>query len=533
MTDRWTASFSARETAFEALVGDARRLCDRGADTEAAHAVSIAAEYAWRCPFGAFSSPELEAILGQLAGRLTSGRAIADRSNHEGVLHIATRTLGVGGHTRILRQWLEGDRTRTHDLIVTDQGPRPLPSAISRAVGSSGGTIRDLSGLDLRERARVLRNTAAGHRFCVVHQDPSDVVPSLALAIEPRGWSTILVDHADHVFWLGGGMADIVAHTRPMAVSMASRHRGLSGDGATIIPLPFDLPLAKMNKAAARADLGIRSHEVVILSIASEYKYGQAASAHFLDALEPLLTRFSELRVLVVGPRSRGRWQLAADRFGERVQAVGQQTEIANYLAAADIYIDSYPFPSFTSAMQAAQNGLPTLGRGATHPDLAYLQLDDEAGGSAITWVAGDIGLVKTLAHWIEDPQARGEAGTAAAEAVRRLPRGEDWLRSIEQTYARAAISPAAPAAGQLVAPRIPIRLAEAVADAHHYGRIDGAFFHALVRSDSGGHTTTRGVRTARTLWRVRADHLSQRALADLWRDRARAGMTRLGLPRL
>ncbi len=521
----WSASFATRERVFGALVDDARRLCAAGDDAEAANAVSIAAEYAWRCPFGVVASPELEAILHELGPRLFGDDQANGAVPTAGVLHVATHALSVGGHTRILRQWVRGDSARTHDLALTAQQGRPVPSDIVRAIEATGGTVHDLSASPITERVRALRAIAATRRFCVVHQDPSDVVPSLALSAGPRTWSTILVDHADHVFWLGTKMADVVAHLRPAAIALAARHRGLPATAATMILLPFEPAAASPDREAARERLGIRPADVVVLSVASEYKFGDGTSAHFLDGLECVLSRHDQLQVLVVGPRPTGRWRAAAERFSGRVRAVGVQADIGRYLAAADIYVDSHPFPSFTSAMQAAQQGLPTLGRRATHPDVAYLQLDDEAGGAAITWAADDAALATIISHWVQDAQARRRAGHAAAEAVRCVSRDDEWRRSIERTYGRAAEICTGPAA-QDVARRLPVRLAEAVADAHHWGRVDGAFVHAMARDWRGGSARAHATRCARTLWRMRADRRSQQALFGIWRDRA---ATRLG----
>jgi hypothetical protein len=520
MTSGWQRSFAARERAFEALTADARRLCSRGDDVQAAFAVQLAAEYAWRCPFGRLSSPELESILQRLAGRMCPARPGDDDAAGGGVLHVASRALSVGGHTRIVREWVKADAARTHDLALTDQRGEPVPANLARAIASTGGTVHDLAGSKLNARAQALRRLAAGHRFCVVHQDPSDVVPSLALTTVPRAWSTVLVDHADHVFWLGTGMADVVAHLRPAAARLAARHRGLCESETTIVPLPMGRPPDRADRWSARERLGIGPDEVLVLSIASEYKFGHATSAHFLDPLEPLLARHEQLRVLIVGPEPLGRWQLAADRRGGRVQAVGPKADVSAYLSAADIYIDSFPFPSFTSVMQAAQLGLPALGRRAAHPDLAYLQLDDVVGGSAVTWVGDDAQLAATVERWVEDPTSRYRAGAAAAEAVRRLPGAEEWLGSIGRTYALASRRGDLVTRSDALAEPLPARLAEALAEAHHQGRIDGAFFHALVRDRRGGDARVRARTALRTAWRTRGDRASQRALFALWRDR-------------
>jgi len=523
VTEDWAAGFVARENAFEALVGDAMRLHARGDHAEAAIAVQIAAEYAWRCPFGVFSDPRLETLLQRLGDRLCPADPLGPDAGQllgGGVLHIATKLLSVGGHSRILCRWIEADRTRTHSIALTEQRLHPLPERIQAAISAGGGRVHDLSAIPIAERARALRGLAAHHRFCVVHQDPADVVPSLALVARPRAWSTIVVDHADHVFWLGTRMADVVAHLRPAAAAMAAAHRGLPPQTAAIIPIPLDPAGAGVQREIARGSLGLRADEVLVLSIASEYKYG-SGTPHFLDALEPLIDRHPLVRVLMVGPRPAGRWRAAERRFAGRVRAVGPQPDISRYLAAADLYVDSYPLPSFTSAILAAQHGLPTLGRQAAHPDLAYLQFDNEAVREALTWAANDAAVAAVVERWVQDPGARRRCGQAAAEAVGRLTEGVEWLRSLENAYAQAEQGRPEVTGHRASVTRIPELLAYALADAHHGGRVDGAFVNAVVRHHEVSGAPARFRRAVRTLWRTRADRQTRKAWEALWRARA------------
>lgn len=497
------------------MVADAQRLLVRGADAEAALAVSIAAEYAWRCPFGCLASPPLEAILHSLAQRLAPA-SMPTQPPSDRVLHVVTKALDVGGLSGILCRWIEADRTRSHDVVLTGQHGQPLPIRLVPVITSSGGTLNDLSGMGLFDRVRMLRSLAGAHRYCVVHQDPSDVVVGLALMTEPRAWSTIVVDHADHVFWLGARMADVVAHTRGAAVAVAAAYRGLPESTAAIIPIPLDRADVEVDRAGARARLGLMPDHVLITSVGSEYKYGNATSTHFLDALEPLLTRYAGLSVMAVGPRLSGRWQAAAARFPGRVQAVGPRADIRPFLAAADIYVDSYPLPSFTSAMHAAQMGLPTICRRFPHPDLAYLELDDERVAAAVTWARGDAEVTDIVGSWVGNPSARRRCGMAAATAMRRPPHGGDWPGTLERTYrqAEARIAEVGERPGRVS--NMPVLLAEAIADAHHWGGIDAAFVNVVLRRHRGFAVPVDVRGSARTLWRVRGDHATSRAWSDL-----------------
>jgi hypothetical protein len=506
------------------MVTDAQRLFARGEDDSAALAVGIAAEYAWRCPFGRLASPPLEGILYGLAQRVLPAARLTPPPS-DSVLHVATKALGVGGLSGLLCRWIETDSARTHDVVLTGQEGQRLATRLLPAIRSSGGTLHDLTGMRLTDRVRTLRTLASAHRYCVVHQDPSDVVVGLALMIEPRSWSTIVVDHADHVFWLGARMADVVAHTRPAAVAIAATHRGLPESTATIIPIPLDRADVNVDRASARARLGLTSDQILIASVASEYKYGNATSRHFLDAIEPLLMRYAGLNVIAVGPRLSGRWRAAAARFPGRVQAVGPRRDLGTFLAAADIYIDSYPLPSFTAVIHAAQMGLPTVCRRFPHPDLAYLELDDERVVTAVNWAQSDAEVTEIVGSWVENLPARRRSGAAAAATMLRMSERDDWLRTLERAYLQAETRAAGVVERACRVTKMPALLTEAVADAHHGGGLDAAFLNVVLRRHHAFEAPVDARGRARALWRVRGDRMTRRAWGSLVASRVAASL--------
>lgn len=515
-------TWNRRAAAFDSLVSDAERLAAKASYEEASVAAARAAEYAWRCPFGRVTEPRLDAVLRD-AGRLiaSSERELAapERAAPERVLHIATKLMSVGGHTRILQRWIEGDAGRRHDLVLTSQLAADVPAGVADAVRRSGGTLDDVSHLPLLGRARQIASMACDPRFCVVNQDPADVVPSLALG-GARHTAVLLVDHADHVFWLGGMIADAVAHLRPRGRDLGRDHRGLPTQVGVIVPIPLDPPPQSGDRSEARRALGISDHELLLLSVASDYKFRSDGSAHFLDAIDPLLSRHAHVKLLVIGPEQTGRWADAVRRHPGRVSVPGPQPNIAEALLAADLYVDSYPLPSFTSALQAARLGVPTITRAAPRGASSYLEFDDPLVREAFTWVQNAEHLTATLSRWILDPEDRRRAGDGAALAMDRISDPALWREALERAYAQASRNRALPEPSAGTVRDVPHALVRAIATAHHQGRVDGAFVNVVGRSPD-----VRGVslRTrVRVLYRTRRDTSTWRSWARVGSDRAR-----------
>ncbi len=73
----------------------------------------------------------------------------------------------------------------------------------------------------------------------VLHVHPFDVTrPIMAFSAWPDRPPTILMNHADHAFWLGVSCSDVVATIRPAAAALATERRGVDPDRVVELPIP-------------------------------------------------------------------------------------------------------------------------------------------------------------------------------------------------------------------------------------------------------------------------------------------------------
>ena len=132
------------------------------------------------------------------------------------MLHVFSRTLSVGGHTRMVWRWMGLDDGRSHSVAVTRQGRRDVPPELVAMAEDTGGsvTVLDRAHGDVLARARALHELATHADVVILHIDPEDIVPVVAFG-DRSGLPPILyLNHADHLFWLGVGIADLVVNLR-------------------------------------------------------------------------------------------------------------------------------------------------------------------------------------------------------------------------------------------------------------------------------------------------------------------------------
>lgn len=386
------------------------------APAAAAGWLQVAAHYAWNVNPGGMTSPRLESILHRLASTLPDENASRPADDHA-VLHVATSLHGIGGHSRLLQNWIVTDDGHRHSVVVTDQR-----AALPPLVDSDGAhvEIHSLTG-SLVDRATRLRALARDRVLILLHTDPHDVVPFLALPPTAASAKVLLVNHADHVFSVGLNNVDGVVHLRDAGRQLSVEYRGVSPDRALLLPLPMSPPSNERAPLPVPAD---RDY-FVVATMAQSYKFGDPED-FYLPSVRELLSRADDCAAIVVGPEPRGPWAAAVEEFDGRLLVMGGVPDAARMLANADAFLDSAPLGSLTSALEVGLAGTPiaTWRRADAHP---VFTCDDPALTAVAAWVDTPVDAPEALLAWHSDRQSRLAAGEATAAAIRSFHVGADW----------------------------------------------------------------------------------------------------------
>jgi hypothetical protein len=356
-------TMEANHRTFLRLVAAAQS-CSR-AERKAQHCAH-AALFAVNNPCGVFYSHALETMLQALA--LTIPAAPVRTPSENRFLHVVTRCYASGGHTRVLERWISASpATQRHDVVLISQGRRPVPPYLEEVVQQKSGGILHLAPRLPLEKAAELRALAGDYSAIILHVHPYDIVPMLALSHTKFARPIVLFNHADHLFWLGTSLADLVVNFRSSTLEIGRKARGITHDAVLPLPMkpvPEKLRPDRETLSSIKASLGFPATCKVMVTIASAYKYEPSGGVDFLATIEEILRLEPEAVLLAIGPSARdAQWRRAMKKSNGRIRALGiiPNSELDRYLSIADVALESFPFNSPTALMELARYRIPCL----------------------------------------------------------------------------------------------------------------------------------------------------------------------------
>ncbi|PLZ04583.1 glycosyl transferase family 1 [Fischerella thermalis WC245] len=436
---------------FRNLVAEAREFANHGNYNAAAVYAEIAAFHAQFKHCGLFSSPELENILLKIGRQITQTTVTPTpepslSKRPKNILHVSTNISSpFGGIPRFIRRWIQQDTQRSHSLALTKQAPNEVPQILTELVSNSHGKIFLLNETigGFISRAKRLRKIAATADIVVLHIWEHDVIPIIAFANKELSPPIIYVNHGDHCFWLGAAVSDVVANLRESGMRLSQKRRGIEAERNMLLPTILEPSHRQLSRTQAKQQLGIDENSTLLLSIARAPKYRKTDGISFADAHVPLLKKHDRAILVVIGPGGSEDWSTAIQQTQGRIIALGHTEDTAVYYQAADIYVDSYPFVSITSLLEAGSYGVPLVSRYPYSSDACEILGADMPGLTGNLIRVHDLEEYTTvLSRLVADEELRLSLGEATRRRIVEVHMGSNWQHNLEEVYTRAASLP-------------------------------------------------------------------------------------------
>lgn len=428
---------------FSAHVAATKQLINRGRHVDATAMAQVAANHAVISHSGLFASPALEQALLSLGMAAIPSGGAARRPGLTGrgmrVLHVATQVDGIGGHVRMMRRWIGADGANEHVLAMTRQ-IGPVPELLRTAITETGGRItycnRRMGGpLDW---ARSLQTQIASADLIVLHVHNQDIIPFLALSGMRRKPPVILLNHADHVFWLGARFVDLVVNTRRSGQAICASRRGIEDTRNALLPLCLEPPspeFARTDAADAKRRLGLSEDSIVLLTIARAVKFRFLGGLSFADALLPVLRHDRRVHLVAVGPGGSADWTSAEAEVPGQILSFSERTDTGDFYAAADIYIDSFPFPSITSLHEAGLAGLPLVTRFPFGAGCEIMGADSIGLDEVLVRTFSLEDFQAAVSRMVNDAGLRADIGDKTKASIEKINMGVGWRSALDGIY--------------------------------------------------------------------------------------------------
>ncbi len=305
-----------------------------------------------------FSSGWLEDELNQLSRCL----AIEPEQSWDAgsTLHVMTEAYDTGGHTQLLIRWVENESSDASHSVVLTNPEAPVPDALAQIVVKHQGEVHHLYGSSWIAKAKELACLASRFEKIILHIHPNDIVANLAFAHEQFTRPVGFMNHADHMFACGFSVANVVFELSEEGARFSQRYRGVKNNHC------INIPIASHNQPfagdTAKQILDLPDEARVVLSIATEYKYGDGQD--FVRMAQRIVDLAPNVFFVLVGPScEKTVWCEAKKRSLGRILPIGrvERALLPQYIASADLYIESFPFGSYTAFLEVAAYGVPLL----------------------------------------------------------------------------------------------------------------------------------------------------------------------------
>ncbi|MCW4029175.1 MAG: glycosyltransferase [Candidatus Bathyarchaeota archaeon] len=334
----------------------------------------IAAHFAFVRHPGFYVSAELESLLLEVAQVLEREPIDIDSPIARGLktkdygkmrfLFVVTESYNSGGHTPFIARWIQNTSDNSIHSLVSTAHNGDLPDILTDAITKSGGwhyTLPELTP-NLPEQTYLLRAFARDWADVVVlFVHPFDPLPTAAFGITDCP-PVMYCNHADHAFWVGSSVADVIVDYHTQGSILSAKRRGRSNN--KLLPIPLIKPEPAQSGFVLRNTLNISNNDTVLLTVGRDEKFLPFGKINFLEVMVDTLKRYPNVRLFAVGPEPRGVWKQASAMVEGRIQALGtvDRDFLDLFYGAADLFVPSFPCGSGTALLEAGMHGLPIIG---------------------------------------------------------------------------------------------------------------------------------------------------------------------------
>jgi hypothetical protein len=171
-------------------------------------------------------------------------------------------------------------------------------------------------------------------------------------------------------------------------------------------------------------------------------KYRSLDGVSFADPHVDVLRAHPNAQLWVLGAGDPSDWRAASAAVGGRIKPLPESPDTALMFEAADIYVDSFPFVSSTSMMEAARLGTPLISRFYGPKEARIFAINHPGIDRATLHASSEAEYQTNLSKLIGDASLRETLGRAGQDDVLKMHTPPSWMNYLEPAYALAQTLP-------------------------------------------------------------------------------------------
>lgn len=281
------------------------------------------------------------------------------------VLHVATLTCNIGGHSRVIERWVELAPEHQKNSVVLLNQTCEIPSKLKENIEKKNGLLYVLDKqAGFLEKAKQLRELAMHYEYIVLHIHMEDPTAVIAFGTEDFTRPVIFFNHADHLFWISKSIIDKLADFREIQ-SISKTKRGINN--ICILPIPTETEQKQNNKTKeeARQYLNLPANKKIILTTGSEFKFNPFKNKSLVQTIKQIIEKTPDTVCYAIGPSIKNpMWKKTFDETQGKINPIGEidyNKEYFDYINASDLILDSWPMSGGTVIKDAITCTKPIL----------------------------------------------------------------------------------------------------------------------------------------------------------------------------
>jgi len=379
---------------------------------------------------GFYSDARVESFLRKVSAEIsiikTEPTKPIDTAKKLKILHVSTEVYNTGGHTRGILRWIQTDTTNYHDVILTDQS-LDTPDFFTESIYKCNGQLYVFSNKNtFHERISFLRNISGNYDVIILHHQPNDIIPVIALT-HGNSIPVAIVDHADYFFGVGSSMCDCLVELRENMLELNKTRR--CAQNVFFLPIVLLPKQESFSKQDAKTKLGLEN-KTIIVSIGNYFKFTPTPDKNFFEDIIPILNKHTDSHLIVIGVSSES--ALGIKYKHPSITYVGLTKDIELYKYACDIYAECYPISSQGAVLEVAALGKPIL---LAYDPSPLQQYYVSAYTYKMTAPASRAEWQNTLELWVTDTVARAKVGEKIYDNINSHHIGNNWIPYVNSFY--------------------------------------------------------------------------------------------------